>query len=213
MNRSGKTLKQFTLLTLALGLALQASAQEMPTQSKTNVVIASDPKFVELQSPDVNVGGANKKFRAKDWLEIEVALDVKKWNPKPQDDYIDSLTIKWWVVVKGQDRKTYLIEKVVQHINIPTDETSVVSVYLSPNTLKRITGKDSASKSDLEAVGGQVDSGGEMVGFFSHGMKAGWWVKDLGSVVRTSKFPLLNKDETPFKTYWYDRYAEIMPKK
>lgn len=213
MNNSGKTLKQLTLLALSLGLALPANAQEMPTPSKTNVVTASDPKFVELQSPDVNVGGANKKFRAKDWLEIEVALDVKKWSPKPQDDYIDSLTIKWWIVVKGQDRKTYLMEKTVQHINIPVDEPSVVSVYLSPNTLKRITGKDGGGKSDLEAVGGQVDFGGEMVGFFSHGKKAGWWVQDLGSVERTSKFPLLNKDETPFKTYWYDRYAEILPKK
>lgn len=30
------------------------------------------------------------------------------------------------------------------------------------------------------------------------------------SIVETSYYPLLNKDETPFSVYWYDRYPEIM---
>ena len=215
MMNLGNSLKKISLLLLSAGLTLFAAAQEeMPKRSKTNVVEATDPKFNELQSPEINVGGANKKFRAKKWLEMEVAIEIKKWNPKPEDDYIDNLTVKWWVVVKGQDRKTYLIEKSVDHVNVPTDETSYVSVYLSPNALRRITGSKSGGKSDLEAVGGEIHFGGEMVGYFSHGKGSpGWWRKDLGTVEKTGKFPLLNKDETPFKPFWYDRYAEIKPRK
>lgn len=28
--------------------------------------------------------------------------------------------------------------------------------------------------------------------------------------METSYYPLLNKDETPFSVFWYDRYPEIM---
>ncbi|MGC6426804.1 MAG: Amuc_1102 family pilus-like protein [Akkermansiaceae bacterium] len=206
------SIQSLTLAFLVLGFAASLFAQEMPVRSKTKEVKASDPKFNELQSPDVNVGGAAKKFRPKNWLEIEVELGVGKWNPKLADGYVDNLTVKWWVVVKGQDRKTYLMEKTVEHVNVPEDEEVVVSIYISPNTLKRITGKDSAGKGDIEAVGGEIQEGGEMLGFFNHGNKKGWWRQPLDSVERTGKFPLLNKDETPFKFLWYDRYAEIRPK-
>ena len=141
-----------------------------------------------------------------------MSFKVQKLKNPPKDEYLDSVDVKWWVVVKGQDRKTYLMEKSVTHVNIPVDEEVVASVYLSPNALRRITGNSSASKSDLEAVGGEVHYAGEMVGFFSHGKRDGWWRKDLGSVERTAKFPLLDKNETPFKFLWYDRYAEIAPK-
>jgi hypothetical protein len=214
MNLTRKSLRLTLLVVLSAGFMLPVSGQdEMPKLSKEKSMDVTDPSFDELQSPDINVPGASKKFRAKQWLEVSVDMKVKKWRPKLEDEYVDSLTIKWWVVVKGQDRKTYLIQKDVQHVNIPEDEAVVASVYLSPNTLKRITGKDRAGKSDLEAVGGEIHFGGEMVGFFTHGKSAGWWRKDLGSVEKTQKFPLLNKDETPFKIFWYDSYAEIAPKK
>ena len=212
MIKTGKIIKAFNLVALSLGIAASLSAQEMPTRSKDKVVKVSDPKFNEIQSPNINVSGASKSYRPKDWLEIEVELEISKWKPKLIDEYVDGISVKWWVVVKGQDRKTYLVEKTVQHVNIPEDEKVFTSVYLSPNTLRRITGKNKASEGDIEAVGGEIQLGGEMLGFFSHGKDKGWWRKPLGSVERTTKFPLLNKDETPFKFLWYDRYAEIKPK-
>ena len=43
-------------------------------------------------------------------------------------------------------------------------------------------------------------------------MKEGWW--NAGSLSdQSSKFPLLNKHETPFKMLWWDRYAEIEEKR
>jgi len=192
-----------------MALLVPASGQlELSKDARFNV---DDPQFDGLQSPTINDGNG-KKFKPKDWLEVEVKLKVQKLKEEPKDKYLDEIKVNWNVVVKGQDRKAYWIKKTVTYVNIPTDEEVYVSIYLSPNTLKRITGKDRAGKGDLEAVGGEVELAGAMVGFFSHGEKAGWWRKSLKGVEVTQKFPLLDKTQTPFAPLWWDRYAEVKPK-
>jgi len=196
------------ILLVALSAALSVTAFG---QAKIDV---GSPKFDELQSP--NLGGGNgKNFKPKDWLEIEVKLKVGKVVPEHKDGYVDALDVKWFIIVKAQDRKTYRLEKTVKHVNIPIGEEIFTSIYLSPNTLKRITGKDKAGKGDVEAVGGEVHYNGAMArdGFFQHGARKGWWTKEMKGVITTEKFPLLNKDETPFKLFWHDRYAEIAKQK
>jgi hypothetical protein len=42
---------------------------------------------------------------------------------------------------------------------------------------------------------------------------AGWWNSASDKISRTEKIPLLNKYETPFKIFWWDRYAEIEERK
>ncbi|MDB6078368.1 MAG: hypothetical protein JWO82_2115, partial [Akkermansiaceae bacterium] len=39
-------------------------------------------------------------------------------------------------------------------------------------------------------------------------LKPGWWTSPNLSD-QSTKFPLLNKDETPFSVLWFDRYPEI----
>ncbi len=206
---SFKFLHSVAAIVLSAALITTASAQT--TGAKVSV---DSPKFDDLPSPELG-GTKNKSFRQKDWLEVEVKFRIDKVLPEPKDGYVDSIDVKWFLVVKGQDRKNYRIEKTVKHVNIPMNEDIYASVYLSPNTLKRITGKDSASKSDLKAIGGEIHFDGKMArgGSFSHGEREGWWTKTSKSVTATTKFPLLNKDETPFKLYWYDRYAEIAKEK
>ena len=200
-----------SLLPLAFSFGLASSAFGQLELSKDARFKVDNPKFTELQSPDIQDGNA-KNFKPKDWLEIEVALKVDKLRNEPEDKYLDQIKVTWHVVVKGQDRKAYKISKTVTHVNIPTDEEVYVSVYLSPNTLKRITGNARASKSDLEAVGGEVELNGAMVGFFTFGQTKGWWREPLKNVEATSKFPLLDKTQTPFAPLWYDRYAEVQAK-
>lgn len=201
--------KHFVPLALSLALSLAAQGQLKP--SEKNKFTVDGPDFEELQSPEINDGNA-KNFKPKDWLEIEVKLKVDQLERQPADNYLDQITVMWHVVVKGQDRKAYKISRSVTHVNIPTDEEVYVSIYLSPNTLRRITGNPRASKSDLEAVGGEIAYNNEMVGFFSSGERAGWWRKPLKGVEATNKFPLLDKTQTPFAPLWYDRYAEVQPK-
>jgi len=199
--------KFFLSLACSVGLMGFASAQKAKDYSNAL-------EFDDLQSPQVNVG-KNKKFKPKDWLEIEITAKLDHIPPASKSEaFHDSVSVAWNIILKGQDRKTYWIKKVVDHVNVPSDEDVVFSVYLSPNTLKRITGKDNAGKSDLEAVGGDISVNGARAGFFKAGkFKAGWWTAEAPkSVTVTQKYPLLNKDETPFKLFWYDRYAEIKPK-
>lgn len=198
-------------LTVACSLALTGSAFSQLELSKKNAFDVSKPSFDDLQSPDLQTGNS-KKFSPKDWLECEVKLKVKKLADTPDDKYLDQFKVNWYVVVKGQDGKGYMMTKTITHVNMPIDEEVVVSVYLSPNSLQRITGKQRAGKGDLEAIGGEIEYGGEMVGFFSHGERAGWWRKELKNIERTEKFPLLDKSQTPFAPLWYDRYSEILPK-
>ncbi len=200
-----------TLLPLACSIGLASSVFGQLELSKDAKFSVGDPKFTQLQSPQIQDGNG-KSFKPKDWLEVEVKLKVDKLRNEPADKYLDQIKINWHVVVKGQDRKAYKISKTVTHVNIPTDEEVYVSIYLSPNTLKRITGKARASKSDLEAVGGEVELNGAMVGFFTFGEKNGWWRQPLKKVEATSKFPLLDKTQTPFAPLWYDRYAEVLAK-
>ena len=199
------------VLPFFFGLSLSISAFGQLELSKDAKFKVDDPKFTELQSPEIQDGNA-KSFKQKDWLEVEVKLQPDRLRNEPKDGYLDQIIVNWHVVVKGQDRKNYKISKTVTYVNIPVDEPVYVSVYISPNTLRRITGSSKASKSDLEAIGGEIEWGGKMVGFFAYGQKAGWWREALKGVEATSKFPLLDKTQTPFAALWYDRYAEVQPK-
>lgn len=199
------------LLTAACSLALSGSALAQLEMSKKNSFDVGKPAFDNLQSPNVPTGNS-KKSSPKDWLECEVKIKVNKLGVEPKDKYLDQFKVNWYVVVKGQDGKGYLMTKTITHVNLPIDEEAYVSVYLSPNSLRRITGNARAGKSDLEAIGGEIEYAGEMVGFFSHGERAGWWRKELKNIERTEKFPLLDKSQTPFAPFWYDRYAELLPK-
>ncbi len=200
-----------TLLPLACCVVLSPVACAQLELSKDARFTVGDPEFDLLQSPII-VDGNGKNFKPKDWLEVEVLLKVDRLKVEPEDHYLDEIKVNWNIVVKGQDRKAYWIKKSVTYVNFPTDEEVYVSIYISPNTLKRITGKSRASKGDLEAVGGEIELNGAMVGFFSHGEKDGWWTKTLKGVEVTQKFPLLDKTQTPFAPLWYDRYAEVKPK-
>ncbi len=172
-------------------------------QAKANV---DDPKFDAVPSPDINIG-YNKSFKPKDWLEVESKINIEM-APKPKSEFCDQITVKWFIAVKNPDGKGYfLLTKDVNHINIPLDEDVYVSAYLSPNTIKRLTGSWRAGRSVVDRVGIEILFNGVKVGEASTKGKAGWW--NSASLSRTEKFPVLNKDEAPFRGLWYNRYAEI----
>jgi hypothetical protein len=126
-----------TVAVLGLTMASVFGQADEIKSSKDNKFAVGSPDFDELPSPNISTG-ASKKFKPKDWLEIEVKFKVQKLKSPPKDEYLDSVDVKWWIVVKGQDRKAYLMEKTVNHVNIPIDEEMIASVYISPNTLKLV---------------------------------------------------------------------------
>jgi len=165
----------------------------------------SDPTFEDLQSPNIDVSGVSKRWDPKDWLEVEVEIELDA-RPVPADGYLDRLQIRWFVAVKNPAGKGFfLLEKEVTYVNIPIKEKVFASVYLSPSAIKRLTGGERAGKNAVEAVGGEGTVNGKTEAF-SEGLKAGWWKS--GSLSRSDKFPLLTKKQTPFATLWWDRYIQ-----
>lgn len=188
----------------AAGLALLATP--LHAQGKADV---GSLAFDDLPSPDVQVG-KNKSFKPKDWLEVEVGIEIPATNSEQKKaGFIDQVTVKWHVAFKNPEGKGFIkLSKTINHINVPIEEEIFSSVYMSPSMLKRVTGKDKAGKGDLEAVGVEVLVNGEKVGQAAEKKPDKWW--EAGSLSdQSDKFPLLNKNETPFAMLWWDRYAEI----
>ena len=173
-------------------------------------VSGDKPIFEDLQSPEFNSGGKQKNFKPKDWLEIEARVKVQ-FAPEPKSKTCDKMLIKWYVLLKNPDKDgtMLLITKDVEHVNIPLGEDVYCSVYLSPASVKRLTGFDRASKRMIEAVGYEVLVNGVKAAEETSKFKVGWWNAASDKISRSEAVPLLNKAETPFYNMWWDRYAEV----
>ena len=190
---------------LTLALAAVLSVGSSLALEKADV---AEPKFDELPSPELP-GTKNKDFKPKDWLEVEAGITIPAQNREQEEvGFIDSVVVKWYVAVKEKvSGQTMLLTTEITHLNVPVGEEFYSSVYLSPNTAKRLTGKDKGSKGDVDVVALEVLVNGVKVGEATSKFKSGWWTSsNLG---RGDRFPLLNKNQTPFRNYWWDRYAEI----
>lgn len=165
-------------------------------------------QFEELPSPDMNVTRI-KKFRPKDWLEVEASMEIPPQNRVHEEvGFLDRVMVRWYVaMIEEASGKPMLLTTDVNHVNVEVDEEVYTSIYISPNTLKRLTGRDRAAKTAIEAIGLEIFVDGVKVGQASEGKKAGWW--ESAALARGDRFPLQNKNQTPFKMLWWDRYAEI----
>ena len=171
------------------------------------------PQFDGLFSPQIgSVSGSRKTFDPKEWLEVELKFKITASNR--DEIYADRVTVRWYVaaeVTEGSSTKTRVLEKEVNYVNVPIGEDIHVSVYLSPSAVKRISGRERAGKSVVKGVGGEIMVNGTQPvkgsGLFNTEPKnkGKWW----DELARYNKIPLRNKNETPFKFLWWDRYAEI----
>jgi hypothetical protein len=176
---------------------------------QTPKVTGDKPSFDDLPSPEFS-GGKQKSFKPKDWLEIETKLNVAL-TPEPKSKTCDRLTIKWYIAVKNPEnpRSMLLLTKDIEHVNIPLAEDVYCSVYLSPASLKRLTGSDRGGKAAVEYVGYEVLVNGVKAAEETSKGSVGWWNAASDRISRSDAVPLLNKSETPFSTMWWDRYAEV----
>lgn len=172
-------------------------------------VVGEKPVFDDLPSPEFS-GGKQKSFKPKDWLEIEAKLKISL-SPEPKSKTCEKLTVKWYIAVKNPEKSgTFLLlTKDIEHVNAPLEEDIFCSVYLSPASIKRLTGSDKGGKNTVEYVGYEVLVNGEKVVAETNKGKVGWWNAASDKISRSDSVPLLNKSETPFSTMWWDRYAEV----
>lgn len=195
-------------LPLVFGAALISLSESAYAQRVQ--VEASKPEFDDLMSPDF-AGGERKAFKPKNWLEMEAKLKVVM-DPEPPSKACERLTVRWFVAVQNPDRpKTFLLlTKDVEHVNVPLAEDVYVSIYLSPSSVKRLTGSDRVGKGVVEVVGYEVLVNGKEVAAETTKNKAGWWNAASPNISRSETVPLLTKPQTPFSSMWWDRYAEVL---
>lgn len=172
-------------------------------------VLAEKPAFDDLPSPEFS-GGKQKSFKPKDWLEIEAKLKVAL-APAPPSKTCEKLTVKWYIAVKNPEKSgsMLLLTKDIEYVNIPLDEDVYCSIYLSPASVKRLTGLDKGGKGAVEYVGYEVMINGEKIAQETNKGQAGWWTKASDKISRSDTVQLLTKAETPFSNMWWDRYAEV----
>lgn len=180
-----------------------------PALGQQSKVEGQKPAFDDIESPQFS-GGKQKSFKPGDWLEIEAELQIAL-SPEPPSKTCDKITVKWYVAVKNPDKQgTFLLlTKDVEHVNIPTDEKVFCSVYLSPASIKRLTGSAKAGKNSVEYVGYEVLVNGEKKMEETNKGKPGWWNTGSDKISRSEAVPLLSKAQTPFADMWWDRYAEL----
>jgi hypothetical protein len=169
------------------------------------------PAFDDLPSPDFNVS-KTKPFKPKDWLEIEASFKIQM-SPEPPSKTAERVMVKWYIAVEHPEKKGayLLLTKDITHVNVPLNEEIFSSVYLSPASIKRLTGRDRAGKSVVNLVGYEVLINGEKVAQETSGAsKPGWWNTTSDKISRSDTVPLLSKIETPFANMWWDRYAEVL---
>jgi hypothetical protein len=172
-------------------------------------VVGDKPSFDDIPSPEF-AGAKNKSFKPKDWLEIEVKLNMAL-SPEPKSKTCDKITVKWYIAIKNPEKPNtmLLLSKDIDYVNVPLQEDIYCSVYLSPSSIKRVTGADRSGKQAVEYVGYEVLVNGEKVASETNKGKPGWWNAASDKISRSEAVPLLNKSETPFGPMWWDRYAEV----
>ena len=170
------------------------------------------PAFEDISSP--KLGDSKNGFKPKEWLEIEASIKVDM-SPEPRSKTADRILVKWYVAVENPDKKgTYLLlTKDITHVNIPLGEDVFSSVYLSPSSVRRLTGGDRAGKSMVYAVGYEVIVNGIRVKAETSDLKIDWWNSPSNKISRSEVVPLLDKSESAFAHMWWDRYAEISKEK
>lgn len=191
-------------------LLLAWSAQRADAQQYK--IAAENPEFDSLLSPQID---NQKKFRAKEWLDIEARLMVQM-APEPKSKTADQVIVKWYVAVQNPDKSgTFLLfTRDVTHVNIPLGEEIYVSCYMSPASIRRLLGEARNPEKAVVACSYEVVVNGQPQAYATSSSRfpQGWWEKGGDKLIRSEVVPLLDKSQTPFNVMWWDRYAEVQPK-
>lgn len=197
-----KSLTPVVVAALALMMVPAALGQQFKVE-------ADEAEFEGYPSPTFDAG-VSKKFKPKEWLEIEARIQVQM-APEPKSKTCDRVLVKWYVLVENPEKSGtyYLLTKDVEHVNIPLEEEVYCSVYLSPASVRRLLGTDRNGKKAVYSVGYEVVINGVVQGGATTKSKMGWWNSPSPKIARTDSVPLLDKTQTPFRNMWWDRYAEV----
>ncbi len=128
---------------LAAVLFVPAASAQTTSNPRMQVRVSLEKLSLYMrQSPNVLTQDDPRPLpKPKKWADFEIPFKVEA-APTPKSGYIDALTFKFYIAVVNPDRaRQYLkLYKEVKYVNVPVGENTYASVYLSPSSVKRITG-------------------------------------------------------------------------
>jgi hypothetical protein len=193
---------------LAAILPFPAQAQLQPSQEvkvRVRGMTADSQYTPQFSVPNVK----DKRFRPKNWLELDVAFDADKAPTPDRNPMIDSLDFKFYVLlnVRNKDGKLTLLTASATFINIMEKEESHVLMYVSPATLTRLLQKNNFTPADVSAFGVEIYKNGAAAGRHISTGATPFWEKTDNFVVVDGA--LLPKAKTPFAPLWGDYDVEM----
>lgn len=199
------------LLKTAL-LVLAVPATWVGAQDATQVKVeVKQVKVEQQQTPQVQaLNIVDKKWRPKNWLEIEVAFDIKlARDAGGRSGSLGAMEVKYFIGLnqKSEDGKNVVLTGTVSYKDVPADTACFGLAFVSPSTMKRILQKDNGGKGDVVAYGVEVLVGGKRMALGSS-TGSPWWF-DAATQGLSDKFAfedsaVLPKSKTPFAPFWGD---------
>lgn len=207
-------IQQFILLSAAAALTVAATqAQDANKQIRVKV---KDSKLDQQMTPDYKPAGVTeKRWRPKQWLELDTELDVDlATDLGGKDGVFPALEVKYFVGVnaKNKEGKNIVLTGTITYENVPASKSgdnSHALAYITPSALKLALKKENGGKADVVAYGFEIHAGGLLLdnGVFSN-KGAAWWVdKDKqpdGARFEFQGGSVIPKNRTPFAPLWAD---------
>jgi hypothetical protein len=151
------------------------------------------PNFIS--SPQFTYTGAEQyqtDLRDK-WLEVEVTFSAAP-------EFTDELSLKYFILVNGK-----LLPGEVTHVNIPAARENRSVMYVTPKTLQRLLLGRPLTNNALQNVAVQLMQQGALKSELSLNRAPPQWYATMPQVGEL----VLNKNETPFASLYWDRYCQI----
>jgi hypothetical protein len=205
LQRFMKTFQIALLALLSSGLVAQG---QDATQVKVNI---KGVKLEQQQTPQIQaLNIVDKKWRPKNWLEIEAAFDIKlARDAGGRKGTLEAMEVKYYIGLNQntEEGKPIVLSGSLSYKDVPADVDCFGLAFVSPSTLKRLLLKDNGGKGDVKAHGVDVFVGGARVAFGSS-TGSPWWfdaaAQGLSDKLAFQDGTILPKAKTPFAPFWGD---------
>jgi len=184
-----------TKITLWSGILLFLFVRHAPAQARVPDFQITKVTKNLISTPQFTYSGAEQfvSDQRNRWLEVEVEFAAAP-------DWTDELTFKYYILFNGK-----LLTGEVTHTNIPGGRGSRSVMYISPRTLARFADNRPITANMFQNIAVQIVQQGAVKDEFSLTRAPAQWFTTIPQI---SGF-VLNKNETPFASLYWDRYEQI----
>ena len=183
-------MKTTPLLFGLLVFPMLAHAQPRATDFQITKIVKnliSTPQFTYTGAEQFQSDQRNR------WLEVEVEFSAAP-------DWTDELTFKYYILYNGK-----LLTGEVTHTNVAGGRGNRSVMYVSPRTLARFADNRPITVNMFQNIAVQIVQQGAVKDELSLMRAPAQWFSTMPQV---SGF-VLNKNETPFASLYWDRYEQI----